>query len=417
MNSQQEFVSITDGFKGGGQLREFKRHRDPKIEWISLAELSAGCETMDGMVARSRQLRAVFASVERLRPYRSPILVTGETGTGKELVARALHKHGPYAKGQFVVFNCCNFVEALAESQLFGHVKGAFTDASQESQGCFRAANCGTLLLDEIGDLPLGLQGKLLRAVETCEIQPVGSAQNIRVDLRLVAATNRDLATMVRARQFRADLYYRLSATTVFLTPLRERSADLEVLLAHFIQRYNQVLGKRVQYVSADALVALRRRSWPGNARELAHATENAILATPDDRIGLEDLPTAAIEIMDSVSDSGAGSTGPIAETIRGVGDESVEPEATTLKSIIRNALLDALQKSGGNRRRAAQILGVSRSTFYRMLASHGISLEPSGTMPSLHSVKRIEEPKIRVAEAPRPWPPTAQALSYDHVR
>ena len=414
MSAQQEFVSVGDNFEGGGQLRELNRRRDPRIEWVSVAELSAGCETMEGMVARSRQLRTVFTAVERLRPYRSPILVTGETGTGKELVARALHKRGPYAKGQFVVFNCCNFVEALAESQLFGHVKGAFTDASQESQGCFRAANCGTLLLDEIGDLPLGLQGKLLRAVETCEIQPVGSTQNIRVDLRLVAATNRDLAAMVRARQFRADLYYRLCATTVFLTPLRERSADLEVLLAHFIRRYNQVLNKRVEFISADALAALRRRSWPGNARELAHATENAILATPDDRIGLEDLPTAAIEIMERVSDNGAGSIDPIAETMPAVADEGLQPESATLKSIVRNALLNALQKSAGNRRRAAQMLGVSRSTFYRMLASHGISLEPSSRMPSLEPARRIEEPKIRVAEAPRPWPPTAQSLSYD---
>ncbi len=353
-------------------------------------------------MGRSRQLRAVFAAIERLRPYRSPVLVTGETGTGKELVARALHVRGPYAKGPFVVFNCCNLVEALAESQLFGHVRGAFTDASQESQGCFRAANGGTLLLDEIGDLPLGLQGKLLRAVETYEIQQVGSAQHHRVDLRLVVATNRDLGAMVRAQQFRTDLYYRLNATAIVLAPLRERTTDIEALLAHFIRRYNRVLGKQVAYLSARALAALLRRSWLGNVRELAHVTENAVLMTQDDCIDLENLPTISAQdtreraSIDPPDDS-------LAESPMLASRETSGLESSTLKSIVRDALVDTLRKTGGNRRRAAQTLGVSRSTFYRMMASHGVT--PDALGPSVARARRPlrQQPSTGISQASRP--------------
>jgi transcriptional regulator with GAF, ATPase, and Fis domain len=408
MNADQNLIPVINGTVHGMQPRVSDRRQDPNIDWISLTELAIGSQTMEAMVGRSRQLRAVFATVERLRPYRSPVLIAGETGTGKELVAHALHIRGPYSKGPFVVFNCCNFVEALAESQLFGHVRGAFTDASQESQGCFRAANGGTLLLDEIGDLPLGLQGKLLRAVETYEIQPVGSAQHQRVDLRLVVATNRDLGAMVKARQFRADLYYRLNATAIVLAPLRERTSDVEVLLAHFIKHYNRVLGKRVEYLSARALATLLRRSWPGNVRELAHVAENAVLLTLDDRIDLENL--ANISAEDGRERGGANSAdNSSVETQSPAPEETSQFESSTLKSIVREALLDALRKTGGNRRRAAQTLGVSRSTFYRMLASHGVTLDAPGVASPARAQHRIEEQTIaRVSGAARPWPPAA---------
>ena len=408
MNAEQNLIPVINGAVYDMQPRISDRRHDPHIDWISLTELAIGSQTMEAMVGRSRQLRAVFATVERLRPYRSPVLVAGETGTGKELVARALHIRGPYSKGPFVVFNCCNFVEALAESQLFGHVRGAFTDASQESQGCFRAANGGTLLLDEVGDLPLSMQGKLLRAVETYEIQPVGSAQHQRVDLRLVVATNRDLGAMMKARQFRADLYYRLNATAIVLAPLRERAADIEVLLAHFIQHYNRVLGKRVEYLSARALATLLRRSWPGNVRELAHVAENAVLLSIDDCVDLEDLP--AISAEDGRERGGANSAdNSFVETQPSAPEQTPAIESSTLKSIVREALLDALRKTGGNRRRAAQTLGVSRSTFYRMLASHGVTLDAPGVASPARARHRIEEQTTaRVSEAARPWSPAA---------
>ena len=183
-------------------------------------------------------------------------MIHGESGTGKELVARALHTLGPVPKGPFVTFNCSNLVESLAESQLFGHVRGAFTDAREDSLGYFRSANGGTLFLDEIGELPLRLQPKLLRAVETHEVQPVGSAHSYKVDIRLIAATNRDLRAMVKAGEFRDDLYYRLNATAILVPPLRERRDAIEALAVHFIEHYNRLFGKQIRYLSRRAIAA-----------------------------------------------------------------------------------------------------------------------------------------------------------------
>src|SRR5579863_9931054 len=192
-------------------------------EWIGLNQTPRGTDDVGGMVVQSVAMRKVLKMVQRLGPYKASVLIHGESGTGKELVARALHTLGPVPKGPFVTFNCSNLVESLAESQLFGHVRGAFTDAREDSLGYFRSANGGTLFLDEIGELPMRLQPKLLRAVETHEVQPVGSAQSYKVDIRLIAATNRDLRAMVKAGEFRDDLYYRMSATAVAIPPLRER--------------------------------------------------------------------------------------------------------------------------------------------------------------------------------------------------
>ncbi|HEY6393908.1 MAG TPA: sigma-54 factor interaction domain-containing protein, partial [Candidatus Binataceae bacterium] len=192
-------------------------------EWIELARLGHGTEKFGGMVVRSAQVRKIMRTIGRLSPYKSSVLIYGESGTGKELIAHALHSLSPAPNTPFITFNCSNLVESLAESQLFGHVRGAFTDAREDSLGYFRSANGGTLFLDEIGELPLKLQPKLLRAVESCEIQPVGSSHSYKVDIRLIAATNRDLRAMAKAGQFREDLYYRLNTAAVFLPPLRER--------------------------------------------------------------------------------------------------------------------------------------------------------------------------------------------------
>jgi len=228
-------------------------------EWISLNQLRDGSVEMGGMVGRSGLIGGVFSAIERLGPYKATVLIQGESGTGKELVARALHNLGPNPQGPFVSFNCSNLVDSLAESQLFGHVRGAFTDARDEALGYFRSANGGTLLLDEVGELPLRLQSKLLRVVESYEVQPVGSSRSYRVDIRLLAATNRDLLAMVKAGQFRDDLYYRLNATAIVVPPLRRRMEDVDVLAAHFVERYNRHLGKRVGYLSRRALAVLAR--------------------------------------------------------------------------------------------------------------------------------------------------------------
>src|SRR5215469_4018713 len=224
----------------------FARDRDD--DWFSLDQLRMGAEDVGGMLVKSEQMRKVVKTIVRLGAYKATVLVHGESGTGKELVARALHTLGPVPKGPFVTFNCSNLVESLAEAQLFGHVRGAFTDAREDALGYFRSANGGTLFLDEIGELPLRLQPKLLRAVETHEVQAVGSAQSYKVDIRLIAATNRDLRAMVKAGQFRDDLYYRLSATTIMIPPLRQRRDGLEALAAHFIQHYNRLFDKYVRF-------------------------------------------------------------------------------------------------------------------------------------------------------------------------
>ena len=243
------------------------------------------------MVVRSAQVRKVLKTISLLSPYKATVLIHGESGTGKELVARALHALGTRHGGPFVSFNCSNLVESLAESQLFGHVRGAFTDAREESLGYFRSANGGTLFLDEIGELPLQLQPKLLRAVETHEIQPVGSSRSYSIDIRLVAATNRDLLAMVKAGQFRDDLYYRLNATAILVPPLRERREAIPAFVAHFIEHFNRLLRKDVKFVSRAAMDAVCANQWLGNVRELGHAIESALLMTDRDRIDVDDLP------------------------------------------------------------------------------------------------------------------------------
>src|SRR5258706_15180883 len=238
---------------------------DAACEWISLGHLALGSERVGGMVVRSAQVRKVLKTISRLSPYKASVLIHGESGTGKELVARALHTLGPVPKGPFVTFNCSNLVESLAESQLFGHLRGAFTDAREESQGYFRSANGGTLFLDEIGELPLKLQPKLLRAVETHEVQPVGSSHSYKVDIRLVAATNRDLRAMVKIGQFRDDLYYRLNTTAIFIPPLRERREAIPAFVGHFIEQYCRLFVKDIRRISRQAIEALCSYSWPGN--------------------------------------------------------------------------------------------------------------------------------------------------------
>jgi two-component system, NtrC family, response regulator AtoC len=354
-------------------------------EWLDVDSLALGCENIGGMVVQSAHMRRVLKTIARLGPYKATVLVHGESGTGKELVARALHTLGPVPKGPFVTFNCSNLVEALAESQLFGHVRGAFTDAREDSLGYFRSANGGTLFLDEIGELPLRLQPKLLRAVETHEVQPVGSAHTYKVDIRLVAATNRDLRAMVKAGEFRDDLYYRLSAAAILIPPLRERRDALEALAAHFIEHYNRLFGKQIRYLSRRALAALKAYEWPGNIREFAHAMQSAAMLTDGDNICVGDLPEYLSQIESVTGEAGAGP--PSAEDF----SFSVQPARFSLDEVInkasKTALLRALREAGGNCHRAAQLLGVSRYTVYRMIARYGLAPSRSRQNPGLDAI------------------------------
>jgi DNA-binding NtrC family response regulator len=355
---------------------------DGTCEWLSLERLAHGSERIGGMVVRSAQVRKVLKTISRLSPYKATVLINGESGTGKELVARALHTLGPAPGGPFVTFNCSNLVESLAESQLFGHVKGAFTDAREESLGYFRSANGGTLFLDEIGELPLRLQPKLLRAVETHEIQPVGSTRSYKVDIRLVAATNRDLPTMVQAGQFRDDLYYRLNAAAILIPPLRERCDAIGAFVAHFIEHHNRLFGKNVKLISRRALEAIYAHDWPGNVRELGHAIESALLMTETDRIDVDDLPAHLVEkTAAKISEPLEALARPASSADLGaeqanLGDIKSWPYS--LDAVIREAsklaLIRALEATHGNCHRAAELLGVSRYTVYRMLNRYSLS-------------------------------------------
>jgi DNA-binding NtrC family response regulator len=351
---------------------------------VSLEKLRQGSERVGGMLVRSAQVRKVLKTIARLSPYKATVLIHGESGTGKELVARALHTLGPVPNGPFVTFNCSNLVETLAESQLFGHVKGAFTDAREDSMGYFRSANGGTLFLDEIGELPLKLQPKLLRAVESHEVQPVGSSRTYKVDIRMVAATNRDLRAMVKAGQFRDDLYYRLNTAAIFLPPLRERHEAIPAFVGHFIEHYNRLFGKDIRQVEKRALDALMEHQWPGNVRELAHAIESAVILTETDTLLADDLPdhlyaqsgSPTKDTISAANSHEAAATEPPERNVRADRSEKSWPYA--LDAVIREAskvaLLRALEATGGNCHRAAELLGVSRYTVYRMLNRYGLA-------------------------------------------
>jgi DNA-binding NtrC family response regulator len=352
-------------------------------EMLPAAALMHSTDRLGGMVVRSAQMRKVLKSVSQLSPYKATVLISGESGTGKELVARALHTLGSGSNGPFVTLNCSNLVESLAESQLFGHVRGAFTDARDESQGYFRSADGGTLFLDEIGELPLKLQPKLLRSVETHEIQPVGSSHCYKVNLRLVAATNRDLRAMVRAGQFRDDLYFRMAASAIFIPPLRERRDSIPALIGHFIEQYNRLFNKSVAEISRRAIEILCAYQWPGNVRELSNTIESAVMLSESNHIGVSDLPQQVVdgtgaELMfplDELPHDGHA----LAQVVRSppaMGFVGGEP-GFLLDDVIKKTLVRSLEETEGNRRRAADLLGVSRSTLYRMLTRYGIAGNP----------------------------------------
>lgn len=361
-------------------------------EWVDIDTLGLGAENIGGMVVQSGNMRRVLKTIARLGPYKATVLIQGESGCGKELVARALHTLGPVPKGPFVTFNCSNLVENLAESQLFGHVRGAFTDAREDSLGYFRSANGGSLFLDEIGELPLRLQPKLLRAVENHEVQPVGSAASYKVDIRLIAATNRDLRAMVKIGEFRDDLYYRLSATAILIPPLRERRDAIEALTGHFTEHYNRLFGKSIRYVRRRVFDAMREYDWPGNVREFAHAVQSAVMLTDGDRLDLQALPedvvNRAYQRSNMAGDGRAESPSEPGDGLshaRGdaVASNSAETQAPLLlDEVIKRTLMRSLEETEGNRRRAADLLGISRSTLYRMLTRYGLAEDGSRLRP-----------------------------------
>jgi two-component system response regulator HydG len=318
----------------------------------------------EGLVGRSPGMTEVLRRVERAAPTEAAVLIRGETGTGKELVARALHHASRRAAGPFVSLNCAALPEGLLESELFGHVKGAFTGAIAASTGLFRAAHRGTLLLDEVGEMSPALQAKLLRVLETREVRPVGSSEVVAIDVRIVAATHRDLLEAAKRGAFREDLFYRLAVIEVELPPLRARTDDVVLLARHFLRELARARGEPERGLSPAALDVLLRHAWPGNVRELRSALEHAVtMAEGAETLEPVDLPARVLRAV-----HGEGPPPTAAPPAVAAAPTAVAGPVETLSDLERRHTLGVLARVGGDRRRAADLLGIDLSTLYRKL-------------------------------------------------
>ena len=308
------------------------------------------------MVGSSEKMRKVFEKIEKVARTDSSVIIYGESGTGKELVARALHYRSPRREGPFVKVNCAALAEGVLESELFGHEKGAFTGAIRRKKGKFELANTGTIFLDEVGDIPPAIQVKLLRVLQEKEIERVGGEGPIKVDVRIVAATNRDLPKMVEEGKFREDLFYRLHVIPIYLPPLRERKEDIPELVRHFLRKKCAQLGRKVPEVDPKALELLMEYDWPGNVRELENVLERAIVLCEGDRIGPSDLPL----LVEREGD-----------VLRVPEGEVPLPEM--LESLEKQLIERALEKARGVKAEAARILGIKTSTLYYKMEKYGM--------------------------------------------
>lgn len=314
----------------------------------------------DELIGSSPVTEDLRSLLRRVAPSASTVLISGPSGTGKELAARTLHRLGPRRSAPFVAIHCGAIPENLLEDELFGHVKGAYTDAGSDRVGRFQQAHGGTLFLDEIGTMPMGLQVKLLRVLQEREFTPLGSAKSSRVDIRVVAATNEDLADLVARRRFREDLYYRLNVIPVRLQPLKDHPADIPVLVAHFVKKFARLLGVPLKQVDAAAVRALEAHPWPGNVRELENVIERAMaLGTRPDRLLLQDLPTDI-----------AGASQSLPEFLL---PPQMELDAF-LESVERRLVLEALRDAAWNKSEAARRLGMRRTTLLHRMKVLGVA-------------------------------------------
>ncbi|HEV8549384.1 MAG TPA: sigma-54 dependent transcriptional regulator [Polyangiaceae bacterium] len=304
--------------------------------------------SFDNIVGSSPEMQRVFKSVAQIAPSRATVLITGESGTGKELVAAAIHHHSPRAAGPFVKLHCAALAESLLESELFGHERGAYTGADRKREGRFEQAHGGSIFLDEIGEISLGTQVKLLRVLQEREFERVGGGQTLRVDVRVIAATNRDLKELVAAGKFREDLYYRLNVITLGLPSLRQRPSDVTALALHFLRRYAEENGKAVTRISEPALAQIAGYSWPGNVRELENVIERAVVLADGDAIEVSHLPPE------------------LALVARRSGPPPIP--GSTLDELERFAILKTMETVGGSTSKAADILGISvRKIQYKL--------------------------------------------------
>jgi DNA-binding NtrC family response regulator len=314
-------------------------------------------DNLDGIIGSSAGMQDVLRMISRLKDTRTPVLISGESGTGKELVARAIHFRGALAQTSFVAVDCGALVPTLMESELFGYEKGAFTGATKSKAGLFQAANGGSIFLDEIGELPLEMQAKLLRVLQEKEVRPVGSNDRINVDVRVIAATNRDLEAAYRAGTFRKDLYFRLNVVTVHLPPLRERRSDIPMLVHHFLNRY---VPNTALQVTAAAMKSLLQYEWPGNVRELENCIARAVTLGDQQIIDVKDLPPAIRTEQAAGSDSSSVA-------------DATALSTTALAEMERMTILRVFEQAHGDKALAGKMLGISRATLYRKLKRYNI--------------------------------------------
>jgi two-component system response regulator HydG len=310
------------------------------------------------MIGHSERMRKIYRLISKVALQRHPVLIMGESGTGKELVARAIHTHGPWKDKPFVPVDCGALPPTLIESELFGHVKGAFTGAAQSRQGLLAAAGAGTVFLDEIGELPVELQSRLLRALQEHEIRPLGSNERIKFEARIVAATNQDLDAGIKSGKFRKDLFFRLNVVTIKMPALRDRKEDIPALVEYFLERYKG--NKPPMQVSEEAMGCAMSHDWPGNIRELENCFQRAVSLSSAKLIQAHDLPSSMFN--------------PVA------GESSPRQDQNLLQDLEQQAILRALKTTGGDRVRAAKLLGIGKTTIYRKLKEYGMDEAPAET-------------------------------------
>lgn len=332
------------------------------LESRQLRERLRNEKGLGNLIGRSPEMEKVYRILSKVAFSTHPVLILGESGTGKELIARSIHAYGPNAGKPFVAVDCGSLVPTLIESELFGYVKGAFTGANRSKEGLLAAADGGTVFLDEIGELPLDLQSKLLRALQEREVRPVGATEPVQFSARILAATNRDLTAMVAQGRFRKDLYFRLNVVNLKLPPLRDRKDDIPVLAEHFLERVEAETGVSHTF-SADAIRAMTEYEWPGNVRELEHAIERACALSSGPVLHMADLPTQLQDFRQHF---------PAADAT----DEAAASGPTPIVSIAdmeKKAILETIRQLKGDKLMAARLLGIGKTTLYRKLKEYGI--------------------------------------------